>query len=456
MIYSKLKKQNAIHLSSKVLFSISVALASQVSIAASSEPVDRGNNAIAPSCESLFLGNGAMQGVGKSLQQELDFISEQQKSDHKQEDQQSQSTTHHVENLVGFGEGSRDLIADSPDLMKRIDNLIDLQIKIQKRDFANDDQRLQALSFFERETQGLDATYIDFRNEYRQRFFELQKINAQKNKIADSKKIEDERQRRKIENEQIRHVIDGTHVVMHRIEPGSFKMGEVGKQIDVTITKPFDMMATPTTQIIWKKIADLAAQKFTGKYQINADPSQFKGDTRPVEQVAYVEIQEWIEALNELSAAGEPALADLIPGHKKGDVYRLPTEAEWEFVARMCGLAHGDYSHGNTDSNLGEYAWYSSNSNGTTHPVGQKKPIIINGKPIYDMHGNVWEWVADAWGNLTGGIDPLAVGRSSSTRVIRGGSWNNNAQALRSGNRSNNGPGIRYSLLGFRLVRNAR
>jgi formylglycine-generating enzyme required for sulfatase activity len=141
------------------------------------------------------------------------------------------------------------------------------------------------------------------------------------------------------------------------------------------------------------------------------------------------------------------------PGHKKGAVYRLPTEAEWEYVARMRGLATGDYAHGNTDANLGDYAWYSGNSGSKTHPVGLKKPIMVGGKPIYDIHGNVWEWIADWYGNnLPGSTDPQGPAQGS-YRVIRGGSWDNGAQGLRSGDRYYGGPGDRYSNLGFRLVR---
>lgn len=284
----------------------------------------------------------------------------------------------------------------------------------------------------------------------------LQREKQTERKQDDRNKDEEARRRRE-QQEQIKNsVIDGTRAVMHRLEPGSFKMGEVGKQIDVNITKPFDMMATPTTQIVWRKIADLAAQKLPGKYQINADPSNFKGDTRPVEQVSYEDIQTWTKALNELSAAGEPALADLIPGHKKGDVYRLPTEAEWEFVIRGRGQYNDTYHFGSQEAQLGDYGWYSGNSGNQTHPVGQKKPLVIGGKDFYDMHGNVWEWVHDWYqSNLPGGTDPQGP-TSGSDRVMRGGGWGNSASYLRSGLRNIWGPGDRSNDVGFRLVRTAR
>jgi len=273
----------------------------------------------------------------------------------------------------------------------------------------------------------------------------------------DDRTKEEEARRRKAQEEQIKNsVIDGTRAVSHRVEPGKFKMGEVGKQIDVTITKPFDMMATPTTQIVWKKVAELANSRFGAKYKIEVDPSNFKGDTRPVEKVSYEDIQTWIKGLNELSQAGEPSLADVIPGHKKGDIYRLPSEAEWEFVVRGRGQYNDTYHFGNQESQLGDHAWFSGNSGSQTHPVGQKKPLVINGREFHDMHGNVWEWVHDWYGDkLPGGTDPQGP-NTGSYRVMRGGSWGNDASYLRSGDRNSGGPGNRDDGVGFRLVRTAK
>jgi len=295
---------------------------------------------------------------------------------------------------------------------------------------------------------------------------EIRTLQSEKrnDRTKDDKAKKEEARRRREQEEQIKNsVIDGTRAVMHRVEPGPFKMGEVGRQIDVNITKPFDMMATPTTQVVWKKVAELA-NKLPGmlggvlgnkKYNINVDPSNFKGDTKPVEQVSYEDIQTWITALNELSQTGEPALIDLIPGHKKGDVYRLPTEAEWEFVVRGRGQYNDKYHFGSQESQLGDYAWFNGNSGNETHPVGQKKPLVIGGKEFYDMHGNVWEWVHDWYqSSLPGGTDPQGP-KTGSARVLHGGSWRNDASDLRSGFRSEWGPDNRDVDVGFRLVRTA-
>ena len=134
---------------------------------------------------------------------------------------------------------------------------------------------------------------------------------------------------------------------------------------------------------------------------------------------------------------------------ESGVTYRLPTEAEWEYAARA-GTTTA-YSFGNDKSQLSQYAWYGDNSGGQTHPVGKLKP---NAWELYDMHGNVWEWVQDWYGPYTAGaaVDPEGPS-SGSNRVIRGGGWDDGAGNCRSTYRVNWPPGYRFGRLGFRLLR---
>jgi formylglycine-generating enzyme required for sulfatase activity len=178
-----------------------------------------------------------------------------------------------------------------------------------------------------------------------------------------------------------------------------------------------------------------------GKYEVTQDqwkaimgnnPSKFKGDNLPVEQVRWNDVQEFINKLNT----------------KTGKSYRLPTEAEWEYAARGGDKSNGyKYSGSNT---LGDVAWYDGNSNNTTHAVGSKQPNELG---IYDMAGNVWDWCSDRYGKYSSNAQSNPTGPSSgSLRVFRGGSWNGFAQVCRTADRCCYYPGDHHGNIGFRLV----
>jgi formylglycine-generating enzyme required for sulfatase activity/tRNA A-37 threonylcarbamoyl transferase component Bud32 len=135
--------------------------------------------------------------------------------------------------------------------------------------------------------------------------------------------------------------------------------------------------------------------------------------------------------------------------HWKRDAvgYRLPTEAEWEYACRAgCG---GPFNDGTVTPE--EVAWFKENADDRTHPVGQKRP---NAWGLFDMHGNVWEWVWDWFGDYPEGRVVAPTGPGTGTgRVERGGSWGGYAGNCRSANRVNIGPGSTYSDLGFRPAR---
>jgi formylglycine-generating enzyme required for sulfatase activity len=132
-----------------------------------------------------------------------------------------------------------------------------------------------------------------------------------------------------------------------------------------------------------------------------------------------------------------------------GTLYRLPTEAEWEYACRADSITTYNNPH-----QLGEYAWYGDNSSHTTHPVGQRTP---NAWGLYDMHGNVWEWVQDWYRKYAPEpvTDPQGPS-SGSYRLLRGGCWGNGARLCRSASLDYGTPGIRHGDLGFRLLRTAQ
>jgi len=138
---------------------------------------------------------------------------------------------------------------------------------------------------------------------------------------------------------------------------------------------------------------------------------------------------------------------------QEGEEYRLPTEAEWEYACRAGTTT--TYSFGNNESQLRKYAWYSDNSDDTTHVVGEKLP---NAWGLYDMHGNVWEWCQDwhaAYGSENGLIDPTGPA-SGDRRVLRGGAFSRQPKDVRAARRNvtNHLPSVRrYYDSGFRLAR---
>ena len=180
---------------------------------------------------------------------------------------------------------------------------------------------------------------------------------------------------------------------------------------------------------------------YIGKHEITqsqweavmgGNPSNFKGNNLPVENVSWIDAQEFIGKLNAAT----------------GREYRLPTEAEWEYAARGGRQTRGYKYSGSSD--VGEVAWYEGNSENMTHPVGTKK---ANELGIYDMSGNVWEWVSDWFGEYesTAQTDPKGPDEGT-LRVIRGGGWGSYARGVRLSNYFNNDPGYRYNILGFRLA----
>jgi formylglycine-generating enzyme required for sulfatase activity len=182
------------------------------------------------------------------------------------------------------------------------------------------------------------------------------------------------------------------------IPAGSFRMGSADGDEDeapahkVTINRPFYLGKYEVTQAQWEAV-------------MGSNPSGFKGETNPVENVSWDDVQEFIKRLNE----------------KEGTTgYRLPTEAEWEYAARAGTDTH--YFFGNDEGELSKYAWYEDNSGEETHPAGQMQP---NPWGLYDIYGNAWEWVEDWYEEgyyaESPGTDPKGQS-SGSYRVLRGGS----------------------------------
>ena len=165
------------------------------------------------------------------------------------------------------------------------------------------------------------------------------------------------------------------------------------------------------------------------------NPSKNRGAKSPVENVSWNSAAEFCQKASA----------------KAGMTVRLPTEAEWEYACRAGSRTR--YGFGDKEAALGDYAWFSENSGGKPHPVGQKKP---NAWGLFDMHGNVCEWCSDWWGHYSkaGNRDPKGSA-SGSYRIMRGGSWSYSATECRSACRLECTPSYGMIYLGFRVAADA-
>jgi len=203
------------------------------------------------------------------------------------------------------------------------------------------------------------------------------------------------------------------------IPAGKFMMGEEKAPHEVTLSKPFYMGVTEVTQAQYQAI-------------MGTNPSHFRGETNPVETVSWNDATEFCKKLSE----------------KTRQVVRLPTEAEWEYAC--CAGTKTDLWFGYATGSMGDYAWYSANSGDRPHPVGQKKP---NAWGLYDMHGNVWEWCADWYGNLPKKpvTDPQGPA-SGEYHVMHGGAWLNIPVICRAARQGTGYRDARGYLFGFRVA----
>lgn len=225
------------------------------------------------------------------------------------------------------------------------------------------------------------------------------------------------------------------------IPAGSFVMGSFPDEQDRESNEG-PVTATTISRPFWMGIHEVTQGEYFDRMGNN--PSEATGDLqRPVERVTWNDAVAYCAALTaEQRAAGH------ITGHFE---YRLPTEAEWEYACRAGTVTRYYFGDDPSYTNLTRYAWTTSNSGGTPHPVGEKRP---NAWGLYDMHGNVWEWCLDHSGGVYPGgaaIDPAGPA-DGVARVLRGGSWTTLDRVCRSARRFGFPPDLSVNDFGFRVV----
>ena len=220
--------------------------------------------------------------------------------------------------------------------------------------------------------------------------------------------------------------IDGVSFIMKFVEGGIFQMGSNDREAEsdekpvhsVTLSSYY-IGETEVTQALWKAV-------------MGSNPSRFKGDNFPVEQVSWNDCQRFIRKLNQ----------------KTGRNFCLPTETEWEYAARGGKKSNG-YKYAGSN-NIDSVAWYTDNSGSKTHPVKGKSPNELG---LYDMSGNVWEWCSDWYGKYSSSSQTNPQGPSfGSIRVLRGGSWRSSAGDCRVPYRYSSDPVNWINARGFRLA----
>lgn len=230
--------------------------------------------------------------------------------------------------------------------------------------------------------------------------------------------------------------VDDVEFVMVKMPAGEFMMGGTQEQVDcdyysekpahkVVLTKTYYISQTEVTREQWKTIMG-----------DDTDPSAYAGNGEegiPVHSVSWYQCQEFVKALSK----------------KTGKKFRLPTEAEWEYAARGAGKGYSLPYAGSKFCD--RVSCMRDNSNGHPHPVAQ---YGANEAGLYDMGGNVWEWVADNYSEYKDSTytDPLIVTADTLPHSARGGSWNDNASKCRTSTRISLSPEQQSATLGFRIV----
>jgi formylglycine-generating enzyme required for sulfatase activity len=244
--------------------------------------------------------------------------------------------------------------------------------------------------------------------------------------------------------EETVEVADGVKMTFVLVPPGLFHMGspseekdrEYGeRQHEVKLTDPFDLGKTEVTQAQYRALG-------------LENPSKFRGEDRPVETVSWTEVRDWAAKLTK----------------KRGDghLYRLPTEAEWEYACRggrptgqPFGIGNGHAISSREANFLGKYPYGGAGEGPSLGATCRVARYAANALGLHDMHGNVWEWCADWHGPYAdgAGTNPTGPSEEGPNRVNRGGSWSCGAGDCRAAVRNANLPWVQHDNLGFRLAR---
>ncbi len=320
-------------------------------------------------------------------------------------------------------------------------------------------------------------------NEFKRQKTQQQSRSVQEQVIEESRNrnIESEEEEHRRLNDAIDPVKQSRRAIFHEIRTGSYLMGE--EQVLTEIRKPFSMMDTQVTQMMWSRLQVAMGEKDP----VKINPSFFKDGiesvvvkidgidvqmkpNHPAENMSWNDAIKFVKKLNRLSKYGDEKIQDLlrdiIPDHQRGDRYDLPTDEQWEYVIQDLGNATKTYfDRDEVDYNeLEKYAVFGLKArsveypSGSTHVVASRLPRLIDGMAFFDMIGNVGEFTKNRYdAEVNREKNPRARKNSNLlTRVFRGGSWYSTEYGLRSKEKDTISAKDSKFYVGLRLVRTRR
>lgn len=301
---------------------------------------------------------------------------------------------------------------------------LDLAAKLQQleEEIKQSSEREQSLNS---ELQTSQSEYAALKRQYDEEKKYIEEAKK-KEKEEEAKRLAAEEEKRKAFRE---FTVNGVTFKMIRVEGGSFQMGATSEQGSDAEGNEKPVHSVTLSDYM---IGEMEVPQQLWKAVMGSNPSKFQGTNNPVEQVSWNDCKKFIGKLNSLT----------------GQNFRLPTEAEWEFAARGGNKSqHYKYSGSNE---IDKVAWYHSNSDYKTHPVGSKE---ANELGLYDMSGNVCEWCEDWFGDYSSSPQTNPNGPDKgSYRVYRGGGWFDSAGNCRVSARGYDAPDSRDDVLGLRLA----
>lgn len=237
------------------------------------------------------------------------------------------------------------------------------------------------------------------------------------------------------------NVYKSDKIILKWIEPKEFTMGQTRVAMpthQVTLSKGYYIGIFEMTQAQWEHVMGATTFHFTNQAHAPAEKLSWE-DIR-----GSSESHDWPQSK---TIGANSFMGRLTARTKPSFTFDLPSEAQWEYACR--GATTNQWSFGNSEDSVGDYAWYGWNSK-STHPVGEKK---ANPFGLFDMHGNVWEWCLDRYGSYASELQADPTGADSGWyRVWRGGCYGSEGYVLRSAHRSGGTPDSRAVHAGFRLI----